>query len=121
MKNCLQCGVEIKGRADKKFCDDSCRNSYNNKVTQNITNLMRNVNRTLSKNRRVLAELNPNGKMRVSREKLLAKGFSFGYFTGIYETKEGRRYYYVYDQGYFFIDESEQQLALVVKKDYVDG
>ena len=117
---CLECGLEIKGRADKKFCNDSCRNSYNNRESKESTNLMRNVNRILSKNRKILAELNPNGKMRTTKDKLVLKGFNFNYFTNIYETREGRRYYYVYDQGYFFIDEVEQQLALVVKKEYVN-
>ncbi|RYF12576.1 MAG: DUF2116 family Zn-ribbon domain-containing protein, partial [Flavobacteriales bacterium] len=28
---CLDCNTEIKGRADKKFCDDQCRNNYNNR------------------------------------------------------------------------------------------
>lgn len=118
MKTCLQCGTEIKGRADKKFCDDSCRNIYNNNASKDITNLMRNVNRVLSKNRKILADLNPNGKMRTTREKLIAKGFSFNHFTGIYETKEGRRYYYVYDQGYFFTDDNGQHLFLVEKQEY---
>lgn len=121
MKTCLECGAEIRGRADKKFCDDSCRNTYNNRQSKDITNLMRNVNRVLSKNRKILVELNPNGKMRISKEKLIARGFSFNHFTGIYETREGRRYYYVYDQGYFYTDEAQQQLALVVKKEYVDN
>ena len=33
-KNCLECGTRIIGRADKKFCNDSCRNSYNNKFNK---------------------------------------------------------------------------------------
>jgi len=29
-KTCLACGKILKGRVDKKFCDDYCRNNYNN-------------------------------------------------------------------------------------------
>ena len=29
-KVCLACGKPLKGRIDKKFCDDYCRNNYNN-------------------------------------------------------------------------------------------
>ena len=29
-KKCLSCGKLLKGRVDKKFCDDYCRNNYNN-------------------------------------------------------------------------------------------
>lgn len=31
-KTCLECGEKIIGRADKKFCSDQCRISYNNRV-----------------------------------------------------------------------------------------
>ena len=31
METCLECGEKIIGRSDKKFCNDACRNSYNNK------------------------------------------------------------------------------------------
>ncbi|HRZ33187.1 MAG TPA: DUF2116 family Zn-ribbon domain-containing protein, partial [Flavobacterium sp.] len=44
MKNCLECGEKIIGREDKKFCSDGCRNSYNNKINKDSTNLMRNIN-----------------------------------------------------------------------------
>lgn len=117
-KECLECGVPVKGRVDKKFCGDSCRNAFNNRQNQSVNNLMRNVNRILSKNRRILAELNPMGKSRTTKDVLIGKGFDFQYFTGIYETKKGARYYYVYDQGYLFID--AYQVALVEKQDYVD-
>ena len=33
-KECLECGVLVKGRIDKKFCSDYCRNSFNNKVNK---------------------------------------------------------------------------------------
>lgn len=29
---CLNCDKTLKGRTDKKFCDDYCRNSYNNQL-----------------------------------------------------------------------------------------
>lgn len=31
-KKCLECGEKIVGRADKKFCNDYCRNAYNNNL-----------------------------------------------------------------------------------------
>lgn len=33
---CLFCGERIKARIDKKFCNDSCRNAYNNKFHKSI-------------------------------------------------------------------------------------
>ncbi len=97
---CIECGEKIVGRIDKKFCGDYCRNSYNNKMNKDRNNLVRNVNNRLRKNYRILEELNPADKTRTSRTKLLAKGFSFDYFTSIYTTKSGTIYYFIYDQGY---------------------
>jgi len=114
-KVCLECGEKIKGRADKKFCSDQCRISYNNKLNSDETNYVRNVNNILRKNRRILMALNPTGKTRVSREKLNEKGFDFGYFTSQYKTKEGAVYYYCYEQGYLEMDKN--YFLLVVKKE----
>ena len=33
-KQCPECGGNIIGREDKKFCSDYCRNAYNNKVNK---------------------------------------------------------------------------------------
>ena len=71
-KSCEECGKAIFGRIDKRFCSDQCRNSFNNRLNSDITNYIRNVNNALRKNRRILAELNPEGKIRLSREKLIA-------------------------------------------------
>lgn len=113
-KVCLECGDKIKGRADKKFCSDQCRISYNNKLNSDETNYIRNVNNILRKNRRILMELNPDGKCRVNRSKLNEKGFDFTYFTSLYKTKEGAIYHYCYEQGYLEMD--KDWFLLVVKK-----
>ena len=99
-KYCLECKQPIKGRADKKFCDDSCRNEYNNKVNKDSKNLIRNINNRLRKNWRILEKLNPENKTKTSRSKLIEMGFDFSYYTSTYTTKIGTIYYFVYDQGY---------------------
>jgi predicted nucleic acid-binding Zn ribbon protein len=106
IKTCLACNKPIKGRSDKKFCDDSCRNNYNNELKSISNNQMRNVNNALGKNRRILEELLPEGKeiVKTTKEKLLQKGFLFKYITNIYTTKEGKVYYYCYDYGYLPLD-----------------
>lgn len=114
MKTCLECGEKIVGREDKKFCSDGCRNSYNNKMNKDHTNLMRNINNKLRKNYRVLAELNPEGKTKTNRNKLLSKGFDFELITSIYKTKTGNTYYFVYDYGYM---ELENEQYILVKKE----
>ncbi|MEZ4801734.1 MAG: hypothetical protein R2797_03100 [Gelidibacter sp.] len=103
-KECLECGENIVGRTDKKFCSDACRNSYNNTINKDSKNLIRNTNNWLRKNYRILEALNPEQKTKVSRAKLIEKGFDFNYFTSIYKTKAGTVYYFVYDQGYLPIE-----------------
>ena len=113
-RKCLECGEILKGRSDKKFCSDYCRNTYNNKVNRDSKNLIRNVNNHLRKNYRIMSELNPTGKTKVKRRTLLQKNFDFELFTSIYLTRTGNQYFYVYDQGYL---ELENDLFLLIKRD----
>lgn len=116
-KKCLECQHTFVGRVDKKFCSDFCRNIWHNRQNGILNNLMRNVNSILRKNRRILAECNPDGKARINREKLLIMGFNFNYFTNIYKTNSGKTYYFCYDQGY--IELEEDVIGLVVRQEYV--
>lgn len=113
-KACLECGEKLVGRTDKKFCSDACRNSYNNTINKDRKNLIRNTNNWLRKNYRILEVLNPEQKTKVSRAKLIEKGFDFNYFTSIYTTKAGTVYYFVYDQGYLPL---EGDYYALVKRD----
>ena len=78
-------------------------------------NQMRNINNALSKNRRILEELLPEGEemSKVTQDKLLQKGFLFKYVTHLYTTKAGKTYYYCYEYGYLPLD---NDWYLVVKK-----
>mgnify|MGYP000371143192 CR=1 FL=1 len=99
-RKCLECDEVVKGRIDKKFCSDACRNSFNNKQNADQINYMRIINNALRKNRRILENLNPDGKVKTHRDKLLSKGFNFEFFTNIYTTKAGDQYRFCYEQGY---------------------
>jgi len=113
---CLTCNEPFLGRIDKKFCSDQCRATYNNRQKRIEKSVVTDVNNILKKNRKILAELNPDGKSKVSNSKLKSKGFDFNYFTSIYTTREGAQYFYCYDQGYLAIE--KDQYLLVVKKDF---
>jgi len=114
IKACLECGDKIIGREDKKFCTDGCRNTYNNKINKDTNNYMRNINNRLRKNYRILSELNVEGKSKTTRNKLLSKGFDFDFFTNVRLTKTGNTYYFLYDQGYMYLD---NDFYMLVKKD----
>jgi hypothetical protein len=115
-QTCIECGNDFKGRIDKKFCSDQCRTTFNNRQKSVEHKYIRDVNSILKKNRRILVELNPEGKSRVSKDKLKSKGFDFSYFTSTYTTKDGAQYFYCYEQGYLPIEKN--QCLLVVKKDF---
>ena len=76
---CLSCEKPVKGRSDKKFCDDYCRAAYNNDLKSASNNLVRNVNNALGKNRRILESLLPQGDAtaKTNHDKLIEKGFQF--------------------------------------------
>jgi len=114
-KVCLECSEKIVGREDKKFCSDGCRNAYNNKINKDSTNYMRNINNKLRKNYRILSDLNAEGKSKTTKTKLLSKGFDFDFFTNILNTGTGNTYYFVYDQGYRFLD---NDFYMLVKKEH---
>jgi hypothetical protein len=60
-----------------------------------------------------LESLNPDGKTKTTKEKLLRLGFNFEFFTNIYTTKTGSVYFYLYDQGYLAL---ENDFYLIVKR-----
>lgn len=111
---CLECGEKIVGRADKKFCSDGCRNSFNNKQNKDSTNLMRNINNKLRKNYRILSDFNVDGKTKLPLLKLTSAGFDFDYFTQLTVYKNGSEYKFIYDQGYKILDDD---FVLLVKKE----
>ncbi len=114
-KLCLTCEKPIKGRTDKKFCDDYCRNNYNNQLKAGTINLVRNINNALGKNRRILEATFAEGEemAKTTQEKLLQKGFQFKYITHLYSNKKGNTYYFCYDLGYLPL---ENNWYLVVKR-----
>ncbi|MEO6669671.1 MAG: hypothetical protein ABIN36_09370 [Ferruginibacter sp.] len=103
---CITCNKPVKGRTDKKFCDDYCRNNYNNHLKADCNNLVRNINNALGKNRRILEGILPKKEemIKISKEKLLEQGFLFKYITHIYKNKTGSTYYFCYDHGYLLLE-----------------
>lgn len=112
-KKCLQCEEVFFGRVDKKFCSDHCRNQYHNSNNRSHR-VIREVNKVLKRNRKILLSCNPEGKTRLHRDKLLEKGFNFHYFTSVYTTNSGNQYYFCYEQGYLPL---ENDFLVLVQKE----
>ncbi|MFT6867818.1 MAG: hypothetical protein ACJA08_002662 [Cyclobacteriaceae bacterium] len=116
-KQCLECGNHFFGRADKKFCADSCRNAFNNKVYATDEAVIKKVNRVMRKNWMILNFLNPDDKLKIPITKLAKQGFDFDYITSNYFTKEGKEYRFCYEQGYLMLSDNN---VLLVKRSIED-
>ena len=119
MKTCNLCNKPLRGRTDKKYCSELCRNNYNNQLRAAGTNLMRNINHALARNRRILHEVfgESNTVIKTSKEELLMNGFQWRYFTHMEENRKGINYTFCYDYGYRVVNEN---CLLIVKTKTAD-
>lgn len=112
---CLDCEKPLTGRRDKKFCDDQCRNNYNNRQQGELPAEVKAINLILRKNRKILEDLlPPEGMTKVPSKTLANKGFDLTYHTHLYTTKTGSVYHYCYEYGYLPI---EGDYVLIVKRE----
>lgn len=112
---CLNCKHIIKGRADKKFCNDHCRGTYNYQLNINgSTHLLRDINRTLKKNHSILKIFNANNRTRIWKRVLVSRGFNFDFYTSMRQEGKRKQYFFCYDIGYRMLNEDE---VMLVKKE----
>lgn len=116
---CLACEKQVIGRTDKKFCNEVCRNGFNNRLNAECNNLVRNINHALVKNRRILASYfsSQNKEVTTTANSLLQKGFQFKYFTHHHSNKKGTICYFCYDYGYLML---KNECLLIKSKENVD-
>jgi hypothetical protein len=117
-RKCLDCGDTLRGRADKKFCSDQCRNNYNNRLNRDSNNFVRNVHGLLRKNRRILADLYGEGKTILHKDALYALGYNFSFFTHVIQGKDGSRYLYCFEYG--FREKNDDFIELKQNAEYLD-
>jgi len=107
MEHCMNCGEKLRGRADKKFCDDHCRVDHHNAKNKDRNNMLNEINSVLRKNAAILERLQASGIERLTKPMLLAADFDFNFFTHQYIGEEGDLYRYCYDLGYRIMDGDE--------------
>lgn len=116
-RHCRACGAGLRGRSDKKFCNDYCRNQYNNehKASDQQHPAVRTINRSLLHNRKIMAGLlqEQDKALRIARERMIELGFIFRYITEIYTARNGHIYLYCYDYGY---RQLENDRVLIIRK-----
>ncbi len=114
-KVCNSCNKSLSGRVDKKFCNDYCRNTHNNRLNSDGNKYVRNINHSLRKNRRILESLLPGERSicNTTRQKLHSKGFVFTHHTHTCMNKKGNTYYFCYEYGYLVL---ERERVVVLRK-----
>ncbi|MBS1730192.1 MAG: hypothetical protein JSS67_05365 [Bacteroidetes bacterium] len=114
LKNCLACHKPLRGRSDKKFCDDYCRNAYNNQLRIKEPPAIKKIILILKNNRKILADLlGEENMIKKPKEKFLTLGFLFDYHTHIYKNKNGNIYFFCFEYGFLPL---ENDWFLIVKR-----
>lgn len=85
VKVCLYCEKPIdlqKGRKDRRFCDEICKNRFHNTKTWTEEKEIKRIQLVLKKNRRILKKMfGRKDKDEIAKERLLKEGFEFTYHT----------------------------------------
>lgn len=116
-RRCCFCGTELYGRADKKFCDDNCRNNYHYRIRLNDNDdlVIKMVNSTLLKCRETLKTLCLGQKKIVDKKLLDDRHFDYELMTNVYKTKGESEYRVVYDYAYKILNDDEVLILKFVK------
>lgn len=102
MGYCKECGANLMGRIDKKFCSEGCRNAWHNRVSREENIEIKKINCILARNHKVLKGLVDNKICECSKERLAELGFNFSYFTSLEKKPSVGKCYFCYDFGYFY-------------------
>ncbi len=116
-KKCQFCEQIIRGRQDKKFCDDQCRSGFNNKIYSENNRQMKHVNAVLKKNRKILESLyfeKKTSPKTIFKRKIQELGFVLNFHTHIEQLDDGKTYIFCYEYGY--IPASNGALAVIKVK-----
>lgn len=110
-RKCFLCGEYLKGRSDKKFCNDHCRNTYNNLLKTNDEENIRSINQVLRKNRQILKESIFQDSSIVDIILLKGRGFVVEFHTHI-RLLDTKTYFYCYDIGYTFVNAEAVKIVI---------
>ena len=101
-KFCEQIIDPNKGRADRKYCDERCKNAFHNARSMEENEELQRIELILKKNRRVLKKLfGKKDRDNMKRERLLKEGFDFDYHTHHVTSKiKKNEFIFCFDFGY---------------------
>lgn len=104
----------MKGRADKQFCNATCKNNFNYKNRASTKSDVKTIDALLHRNRIILLTLMGDSKKETFDKMVFTRAkFRFEFHTGHYINKDGKTYWIVYDYAWMlFLD----QKVIVIRK-----
>lgn len=106
-RTCLTCNKIIRGRSDKKFCDDYCRSAYNNKHSITRHRLIRIITNLIIKNRKILEKWDSKRENPVPLYDLLSDGLTLSYATEFIIQPIGNPHIYCFEYGYQLLPDNK--------------
>ena len=102
---CPNCNRPFTGRSDKKFCSDSCRTMFNNRIKRACRTQhgeLSRIDRILKKNHAIIERLYSRGERETTFTELFGMGFNFEYQTSMRENPDTGSSYIIgcYDYTY---------------------
>ena len=82
-KACLTCGEKLTGRADKKYCNEACKNEFHNQKIGQRSPVEKQQLLVARKNRSILSEIEASGRAEIGVKDLERSGFNFEGLTGL--------------------------------------
>lgn len=98
--SCLECGREIYGRPDKKFCGEHCKNKFNNRKNNYFRNIRNRTETILCRNHSILEKLLFLGIKSIGLGELTSLGFNISYVTGHCRGRKRHDEYQCFDIAY---------------------
>jgi hypothetical protein len=108
-KPCENCGRELYGRTDKRFCNDNCRNEFNRRKKQEelakTNESMPEILKVIRRNYEILlsyGEIESGTEIFVKKIALEEKGFNFKFYTSVDFNNE--QYRFCFERGWKEVD-----------------
>jgi predicted nucleic acid-binding Zn ribbon protein len=125
-KFCEFCGKVLHGRSDQRFCNDTCRNTFNRKSKaemrmaehENIPEIIRVIKKNYQILKHFTLERSSSGKAYLSTDDFLLMNVNQKYFTSIFTAEDGVQWNCVFECCYrvdgssAFIKEIPQQVEI---------
>ena len=114
IRTCLNCQASIKkGRSDRKFCDEGCKNEYHNAQKNEDRQQILEIEKMLKNNWKILKKVLGTKKEEiVTKERLLKMGFEFEYHTHyVVSVIKSNEYIFCYNYGYWKMDDGKLKVV----------